>query len=627
MAKSLNTPLLVCLLLAAAVFGAFAPALRNGFVGYDDPDYVVDNIHVRSGLTPRNASWAMTAAHANNWHPLTWMSHALDASIFGLAPTGHHLTSILLHVANTLLLFLWLYGATSRLGCSAFVALGFGLHPLHVESVAWVAERKDVLSTFFWLLALLAYTAYARRPGLARYLLVALMLALGLMSKQMLVTLPLVLLLLDWWPLGRGLSLRLVLEKLPLLALSGLAGVVTLWAQRAGGALASTDLLTLDLRLSNAALSYLRYLGKTVWPDSLSVIYPFPAAGIAAWKVGASLAVLAAISVVVIAARRRAPWLAVGWAWYVVTLLPVIGIVQVGMQAMADRYMYVPMIGLLIAVAWQIAETFHGRWVPVVAAGLLLACGVATWRQVHVWRDGLSLFEHAVAVTQNNFVAHDNLGVELDRRGRAEEALAQYRETLRIRPGDRHGTRNYALANFDKGQRLLAAGRLDEAWTALQEGLRYQPDHAAAHMYLGLILNARGKHEAALPELRLAIAMDSALAAAHMGLGVAYSTLGRTGEARLQFEQTVLLDPANVEAHYDLGLMQAGEGDNAGALEQFDAAVRVQPGFGAAHLAASMTLYSMGRFQEAWSALQKAKEAKAEIPPAFAVELNTRVSR
>ena len=585
--KSRYTPLLAGLLAGFAVFVAFAPALRNGFVGYDDPDYVVDNPHVRTGLTARTAAWALTAAHANNWHPLTWMSHALDVSLFGMAPAGHHLTSVLLHVVNTLLLFVWLHGLTGRMGRSLFVALAFGLHPLHVESVAWIAERKDPFSTLFWMLALLAYTSYARRPGIARYLLVSMLLALGLMSKQMLVTLPLALLLLDWWPLGRGLNRRTVLEKVPLLALSAMASAAALWAQRAGGALASTDQLPLPLRLSNATVSYLRYVAKFAWPTHLSVSYPLSSSGIPTWKVAACLAVLVAVSILVVALRRRFPWLAAGWGWYMVTLIPVIGIVQVGMQAMADRYMYVPMIGLLIAIAWQAAESFHGRWVAVPAAAVLALWGMATWQQVHVWRDGLTLFEHAVAATPESFVAHDNLGVELDRRGRYEEALAQYGETLRLKPGDRNGMRNYAMANFAKGERLTAAGKVEESLAAYRE----------------------------------AIAADPALASAHMALGVALSALGRNQEARRQFEQTVQLDPSNAEAYYDLGLMLAGEGDNAGALEQFDAAVRLRPAFGGAHLASSMTLYATGRYKEAWSALLKAHTAKAEVPPAFEAAL------
>ena len=621
--------MLICLALAAVVLAAFYPALGNGFTGYDDGEYVVDNVHVRTGVSGENVAWALTAAHSNNWHPLTWISHALDATMFGLNPTGHHLTSLLLHIANTVLLFLWLSGATGRKGCSAFVALGFGLHPVHVESVAWVAERKDVLSTFFWMLTLLAYTAYAKKPGLARYLLVAALLAAGLMAKQMLVTVPLLLLLLDWWPLRRRENFRrMALEKLPLMALSALACVAALWAQRAGGAVAGLDQLPLKLRLANAALSYLRYLAKTVWPVELSVLYPFPLEGIATWKVVAALAALAAISAIVFVVRRNRPWLAAGWAWYMITLLPVIGIVQVGMQAMADRYLYVPMIGILIAMAWECAERWGDRRaLAVPAAVLLLALGVLAWHQVHVWKDGVTLFEHAVAVTPDNFIAHNNLGVELDRRGRADEALAHYRETLRLRPTDRHGTRNFAMASFAKGERLFVQGKYDEAMAVLQEGLHYQRHNALAHTYVGLILTAQGKPAAAVPALETALGIEPGLARAHMGLAVALEALGKSVEARREFAETLRLDASNVEAHYDLGLIMARMGEDRAALGEFDAAIRLKPDFGPAHVARAYTLYALGLFAEAGRAVQAAHIAKADVNPAFEAELAHRLRR
>ena len=629
MAKTLLNSSLICLGLAVAVLAVFYPALGNGFTGYDDGEYVVDNVHVRTGLSGKNVTWALTAAHSNNWHPLTWISHALDATMFGLNPTGHHLTSLLLHISNTVLLFLWLSGATGRKGCSAFVALGFGLHPVHVESVAWIAERKDVLSTWFWMLALLAYTFYTKKPGLVRYLLVAVLLAAGLMSKQMLVTVPLLLLLLDWWPLGRGETFRrLALEKIPLLTLSALACAAALWAQRAGGAVAGLDQLPLGLRMSNAAISYWRYLAKTVWPVELSVLYPFPLEGIAAWKVVAAFAALAAVSTIVFGLRRNHPWLAAGWAWYMITLLPVIGIVQVGMQAMADRYLYVPMIGLLIAASWECAERWGDRRaLPACAAGLLLALGILAWRQVHVWKDGVTLFEHAVAVTPDNFIAHNNLGVELDRRGRADEGLAHYRETLRLRPTDRNGTLNFDMASFAKGERLFAQDKYDEAMAVLQEGLHYQRNNALAHTYVGLILTAQGKTAAAIPSLQTALVIDPSLARAHMGLAVALEALGKSVEARREFAETLRLDASNVEAHYDLGLIMARMGEDQAALGEFDAAIRLKPDFGPAHVARAYTLYALGLFAQAEQAVQAARVAKAEVNPAFAEELARRLRR
>ena len=506
----------VCLLLAALVFAAFAPVLHNGFVGYDDPEYVTANPHVNSGLKWANARWAFTAAHANNWHPLTWLSHALDCTLFGLQPGGHHLTSLLLHIANTLLLFLWLSGATGSTGRSAFVAAVFGVHPVHVESVAWVAERKDVLSGLFAMLTLLAYTAYADRPGKARYCLTAALLAAGLAAKQTLVAMPLLLLLLDFWPLRRRETpARLVREKIPLLVLAALAAAAAVWAQRQGGALAGADALPLALRLENAVCACVAYLGKTIWPVNLAVFYPFPAVGIAFWKVAASLLGLVAASFLAWAERRRHPWLLAGWGWYLLTLLPVIGIVQVGMQSMADRYLYLPMIGLLMAAAWELGERLHAaRALPVAAAITVVACGWLCWQQVHYWKDGITLFRHAVAVTRDNYVAHDNLGVELDRLGRADEALAEYRETIRIRPGDRHGEYNYAQAVFAKGERRFREGKYEEAAALFQEGLRHQPGNPAAHTYLGVVRALEGDYTAALASFDMALRLDPGYAPA-----------------------------------------------------------------------------------------------------------------
>jgi tetratricopeptide (TPR) repeat protein len=533
------------------VWLAFRPALANDFTGYDDPEYVTQNAHVNTGLSAANIEWAFGSAHSNNWHPLTWISHALDCTLFGLRPAGHHAMSLALHIANTLLLFLWLAGLTGAPWRSAVVAGLFGVHPLHVESAAWVAERKDVLSTFFFLLALLAYSAYSKHPGIARYCLVAALFACGLMAKPMLVTFPLVLLLIDRWPLARKDGRRMLLEKLPLLALTGASCAVTLWAQRRGGAVAALDRLPLDLRIANAAVSYVRYLAKAAWPVRLAAIYPFPLGGIPGWKVGASAAAIAAITAACLLLRKRHPWLATGWCWYLVTLIPVIGVVQVGMQAMADRYMYIPMIGLLIAVVWEGARLPRPA-ATCAAVAMLAACSLLMWRQTHVWHDGATLFAHAVTVTEDNFIAHDNLGVEFDRQGRSEEALEQYREAVRIRPGDRIGEKNYALAIFSKAQRLFQAGKLDDALPLFREGLRHQPGNSMAHTYAGLI-----------------VAQDTS----------------RMAEARLEFEEAVRGDALNVDAHYYLGVIHAAQGDLRGAAREWDTALRINPGFAPARAA------------------------------------------
>jgi tetratricopeptide (TPR) repeat protein len=580
----------ICLCLAVVVFLALSPVLEDGFLGYDDPDYVTQNPHITTGVSWPNIVWAFSGAHASNWHPVTWISHQLDCTLFGVRPAGHHAINLLLHVINTLLLFLWLCGSTGFLGRSAFVALGFGFHPLHVESVAWIAERKDVLSTLFWMLTLLAYTRYARRPGVGRYLTVMVLFTLGLLSKPMLVTLPFLLLLLDWWPLARKEKWPwLILEKVPLAALAALAAAAAMWAQGQGGSLVAFDRLPLELRIANAVVSYFRYLGKTVWPVNLAAFYPFPPV-IPMWSVAASVAVLSLATWLALRARRRLPWLAVGWGWYLMTLVPVIGVVQVGQQSMADRYMYVPMIGLLIAVVWSLPQT------PVVAAGggfVIAIWAVLSWRQAHVWKDGLTLFTHAIEVTGENFVAHDNRGVELDRLGRSEEALAEYRETLRIKPGDRNGEGNLAQASFAIGQRLLEQGNLEAALAAFREGLRYRPGNSQAQMSFGVTL----------------------------------ARAGRSAEARKAFEDSVRADPSSVEAYYDLGLVQQALGDNRGALESYDAALRLRPGFGAAQAARAEALYALKRYQEAWSAAQAARAGGAEVDPELAAKIQSKAGR
>ena len=562
------------MLIVVAVLGVFYPALHNGFVSYDDPDYIVKNPRVYTGLSYDNTVWAFTAFHANNWHPLTWLSHGLDATLFRNDPRGHHLTSVVLHALNAVLLFYWLHGATGQMIRSALVAFGFGLHPLHVESVAWISERKDVLSTLFWMLALIAYTSWVRKRGAALYALVAALLTLGLLAKQMLVTAPLLFLVIDRWPLQReDRWRRLIIEKLPLLALSAVFSAMVLWVQGTTGAIGQ---LPLDERLANAAASYIRYLGKAAWPINLTVFYPMTP--VAVWKWAGSLALILALSALAHSLRIKRPWLAAGWAWFLLTPVPVIGIVQVGMQSMADRYMYVPLVGLLIALAWQAR--------PLLLVSIAV-WAVLSWQQIAVWRDGLTLFTHAVRVSPDNFIAHVNLGVELDRRGEFESALHHYRETLRIRPGDRQGETNYAHANFAKAERLIAAGKPDEALKALHEGLRYRPRHALAQTLVGRILTQQKKIEEALAAFNTALESDPTFAAAHMGKGVIYAWTGKPFESRAAFAEAVRHDPRNAEARYNLGLVLTVAGTAAEARAQFEAALAIDPNFAAARTALS----------------------------------------
>jgi hypothetical protein len=430
----------VSLLLGAALalltLAAYLPTLHNGFVNLDDGFYVTGNPQVREGITRASAAWALTANVANNWHPLTLLSHQLDCQLFGLDPAGHHATSLLLHLANTLLLFAVLRGMTGAVWRSAIVAALFAIHPAHVESVAWVAERKDVLSALFWILAMAAWMGYARRPSLGRYLLVALTMVLGLMAKPMVVTLPFALLLLDVWPLERrGLGWkRLIAEKLPLLALSAAASLVTLRYQRTS--LAPLDLVPWSLRIANAAVSYAAYLGKLLLPRNLAVFYPIPLA-IPVWQVAGAAALLAGLTALAVWKARRAPWLLIGWLWFLGTLVPVIGLVQVGRQAMADRYTYLPSIGLFVAIVWEIAALAGKRRaiLATAAAAIVALLAAGTWKQAGTWHDSVALYRHALAVTRGNYVSHVGLAKALVAKRDWKGAAEQYRAALALRPG------------------------------------------------------------------------------------------------------------------------------------------------------------------------------------------------
>jgi hypothetical protein len=418
------------------------------FISFDNSNVFIIN-NVQAGVTPESITWAFTATRASNWHPLTWLSHILDFQLFGLNAGWHHLINVLFHIANTLLLFFVLRGMTGALWRSGFVAALFALHPLHVESVAWVSERKDVLSTFFWILTMWGYAGYVRRPGIKRYLLVLLLFALGLMAKPMLVTLPFVLLLLDYWPLGRlqpgsslngsrseqrSLGLKLILEKIPLFFLSAGSSVATFMVQKSGGAVASLDSMPLSARVANALVSYVSYLGKMFWPYHLAVPYPLRAE-LPGWHVAGSSALLLAITLLALRAVRRRPYLAVGWLWYLGTLVPVIGLVHIGSQAMADRYTYVPLVGIFVVIAWGISELAAGwryRKIGLTALGsvVLAILMVTSWHQVGYWKSSVTLLERSISVNPNNPVASMNLGHALIAGGKLEQGIDQFSEAL-----------------------------------------------------------------------------------------------------------------------------------------------------------------------------------------------------
>ncbi len=553
-------PLVLSLALVLAVCLAYWPVVGNNFVNYDDDVYVTENRQVREGLTWRGVGWAFTSVgYAGNWHPLTWLSHMLDVTLFGLNPRGHHLVSLGLHAGNAVLLFLVLRAMTGAVGRSALVAALFAVHPLHVESVAWVAERKDVLSTFFWLLATTAYLWYVRQRSPGRYLAVIGAFALGLMSKPMVVTLPCVFLLLDHWPLGRTRPLAsasqsgkgarsewvpLVLEKLPLFALSALSAGLTWMAQSGSGAVLQG--LPFQYRLANALVAYTGYLQKTVWPFKLAIFYPHPEDSLPAWQVLAATVFLASVTALVLWHRERRPSLVTGWFWYLGTLVPAIGLVQVGVQAMADRYTYIPLIGIFILAAWGLpSSAVDGprQNKAAVGAGALLFAGLMTltWIQTTFWRDDVALYEHALAVTKDNYLAHGNLGAAYVRLGRTEEAIGHFKEALRLRP-------DHPEANYSLGQIVARRGKLDEARDYFRKAIRVKPDFADAHNALGAVFFEEGNLGEALEHFREATRNKPDHVAAHFNIGVALERMGRSEEAVQEFRTALRLNPDHQRA-------------------------------------------------------------------------------
>ncbi len=623
--------LIAAALLAAATVLAFAPVVWNDFVNFDDPLYVTKNPIVQRGLTLDNVGWALTSTAAVYWHPLTWLSHMLDWQLFGAAASGHHLTSLLIHTTNTVVLLLVLESATGALWPSAIVAALFGVHPLHVESVAWVAERKDVLSTLFLFLGMGAYVAWVRRGGATRYAAVVASFVLGLMAKPMLVTFPFLLLLLDYWPLARRTRpLALIVEKLPLVAVALADTAFSLVEGRKAGAVRSLSGVPFPSRLANAALASVGYLRKTLWPVDLACFYPYPST-FDPWLVAGAVVTLAAISVLAIGAARRAPFVLVGWLWYLGTLAPVIGLVQVGHQSMADRYTYVPLIGIFLAAVFAAAAAVE-RWRPsprLVAAPVLIVLGLCmllTRVQATQWRTSTTLFTHALAVTTDNYMAHEKLGEALASDGRRQEAIAQLRETVRLTPtfaeahvaladalleehDDAGALAHYAealrlkpedaTAHAKLGSALWHAGNAAEARTQFEEAVRLAPGDAESLSNLGAVLLGLGRREEALTRLDAAVRLDPSNAAAHGNLGFALAASGRFDEAERQLEQAIALDPGLAGARFNLGNVLFTRDRVADAAQQFERALAIDPDYAEAHNNLGVALERLGRPAEA----------------------------
>jgi len=585
---SLRRNVLICLCLAVAIAAVYAPVRHFQFTNYDDDAYITGNSHVQAGLTFEGVAWAFTNLSYDHWMPLTWLIRMFECQVFGLNAGAHHLINVALHTVNTLLLFVVLTKMTVAPWRSAFVAALFALHPLHVESVAWVTELKDMLSACFWMLAIWTYIRYVEQPGRARYILTLGLYTLGLMAKPMVMTLPFVLLLLDYWPLGRtrwadpslgkraSLSLsRLLREKLPFFALTIVSCGLTLLQQRYAGAVTSLERLPIADRVANAVVSYVRYLGDTFCPSGLAVFYPqqrWPWATI----VGAT-AILVAVSGWVIWRPRRKPHQLVGWLWYLGTLVPVIGLVQSGGQSMADRYTYLPLIGVFIMAAWAIPSSVFERRIPqlIAAAGsaaLLGVCALLSRVQVGYWKDSGSLFRHALQVTDGNYLAHLNLGNALLDNGKVQDAIEQFNLALRISP-------DYAKAHNALGIALAQAGRTSEAIEHFELALRFKPDFAEAHYNLGHALILAGNVREAVTHFEQELRITPDDAEAHYNLGNALVALGRLPEATTHWEQAVRLRPDFAEAHNNLGLALKQAGDVQSAVREYEQALRIKPDY------------------------------------------------
>jgi protein O-mannosyl-transferase len=659
----------LCALLVGVTLATFWPVLHHEFINFDDPDYVTENDWVKGGMTEDGVKWAFTTGHASNWHPMTWLSHMLDVSLFGLKPMGHHAMNLLFHAANSMLLLLLLYQMTGAVWRSAFVTALFACHPLHVESVAWVAERKDVLSTFFGLLCLLAYAKYARTkaekafdtapdplPGRGGegghrhapvwYAMALVFLALGLMSKPMLVTWPLVMLLLDFWPLERATSdggpkkaenvttphptlspneteraseawTRLVVEKLPFLALVVGSCAVTLFVQAKGGTVTTAGNLPLGDRSENAVVSYVKYLGKTIWPTDLAIFYPHPETRYPIseqwplWLISLASLLLVGISILVLRQFRERPFLATGWFWYLGTLVPVIGIVQVGAQAMADRYTYIPLIGIFIIVAWSWAELttrfpFTKTTITAVGVIVLIGCAVVSRIQAAHWQNSFTIFQHAVAVTRNNAPALGNLGTEYVKRGELEQAGKHFKAALEADP-------HFADAGYNLGWLEQQRGNLEAAVGYYQDALQRRPDHVLSHHNLGTVLWLQGRTSEAETQFRETLSLKPDHLEANANLGNLLLELRRPAESQTSLTTALHLKPGYTYARLGLGLAFKMQGQLPQAEEQLRQVITAEPENLEAALNLAVVLTDLGMTNEAVPFLAQVTRAKPQL--------------
>lgn len=621
--------IILAVVLMAITLVVYWQAGDHDFLNYDDNEYVTENQHVTTGLTVPNVIWAFASVDENqaHWHPITWLSHMVDVEFYGMDPRGHHLTNVVIHTISIAFLFLFLFRLTSAPWQSLFVAALFALHPLHVESVAWVSERKDILSALFWFLTLLLYIEYTRQRKWVLYLLSLLFFVLGLMSKAMLVTLPFVMLLLDFWPLNRAIIkehcngqyqwfhrlsplMALVKEKIPFYAFSLVTAVLAVYSQHTGGAIRSFDAVPFVNRIENAAISYVKYIVKMLWPSDLAFFYPIPSS-VPLWQTICSLLVLIVVTGAILRVWRSRPYLVVGWFWFLITLVPVIGLVQYGAQSMADRYTYISMTGLFIIAAWggaDLAKWLHCRQGMLVlfAGTVIIVSTTLTWRQLRYWRDDISLFRHALLVTTGNWIAHNNLGNALADRGDLDAAIVEYQSALSIKPNDITAHYNLALAFAGKGDFNAAIPRYREV-------LKIKPDSIETHINLGDALLKKGNLGLAIHEFREAIRINSNSAEGHNNLGFALAAKGQLDSAIMEYQAALAIKPDYSKAHDNLGNALAKKGYLDAAIQEFQEVLRIKPNSFEAHNNLGFALATKGYLDAALMEFQTALRINSDF--------------
>ncbi len=620
----LNKNIFVLLIIVLTCI-AYSPVLNNDFINFDDDVYVTDNFHIDDGVTLKNIQWAFTAVYAKNWHPLTWLSHMLDIQFFGMNPFGHHLTNLIFHFLNAFLLFIILKKMSGAYWKSLIVMGLFALHPMHVESVAWVSERKDVLSTFFWMLAIWIYTYYIKKPGIKQYLSVCVCFTLSLLAKPMAVTFPFVLLLIDHWPLGRCriTSARmqdsevlqyplhiLIFEKLPFFMISAASCGITFYAQNKGGALGSFDLYPLGTRLGNAVVSYTHYIIKMIYPINFAILYPHPGMPDLHFLLISSFFIIFLVGISILTLKRF-PWLFTGCFWYLGILFPVIGVVQVGAQGMADRYTYTPMIGIYILVVWSIAPLFYKmklsqKTISFVSVFLILIliiplC-IQTFRQNQYWKDSTSLFQHAINITNNNYIAHNNLANAMMQKGKIKEAVFHYSEALRIKP-------DYPLALGNIGLALSKLGRRNEALDFYFKALAIEPENENIFTNIGNLFSELGNIEKAIHYYKKAIFYNSETVKAHMNMGNLLMNSGKLDEAMFHYRRVLDINLDHTEmAHNQIGNLLIKIGDVDSAILNYLQALKIKPEYKDAHNNIGVAFARSGNLDKAEYHFKKALE-------------------